>query len=276
MVSSRPPLVGNSSPFETGRVGSVSVALVASSPDLVAEESVPTNHDTAKRRSRSPRRRVGTGTREALIAAAFVKLENQSLDGLSIREVTAEAGITPAAFYRHFADIDELSLVLIDESFSVLGTTIRGALVDLDPTNIEDALRAAVAALRELTVDRSAMMRLIARERFSGRPVARRGVQSGLQLLTVEVASELRAKTRMRVWNWDDILLVADLFVGTAIYFAEQLLLNSSGEGREDELADACFKQMFLIAFGADHFYPLAGDGARLPAPADEVTFPYS
>jgi len=40
---------------------------------------------------------------------------------LSLRQVTREAGIAPNSFYRHFRDMDELGLALIDE----VGTGLR-------------------------------------------------------------------------------------------------------------------------------------------------------
>ncbi len=55
-------------------------------------------------------------TRRAINAAALKLLDERSFSGLSLREVTREAGIVPAAFYRHFESMDALGLVLIDES----------------------------------------------------------------------------------------------------------------------------------------------------------------
>ncbi|MDT4998223.1 MAG: hypothetical protein QOK12_328, partial [Mycobacterium sp.] len=59
-------------------------------------------------------------TRRAIIAAALRLLEERSFTALSLREVTREAGIVPAAFYRHFETMEALGLILIDESFRAL------------------------------------------------------------------------------------------------------------------------------------------------------------
>src|SRR5207237_1768363 len=66
-------------------------------------------------------------TRRAIIAAALRLLEDRSFAALSLREVTREAGIVPAAFYRHFESMEALGLVLIDESFRRLRDMLRGA-----------------------------------------------------------------------------------------------------------------------------------------------------
>ena len=77
-------------------------------------------------------RRTKEQTRTDLVQAAFAQLEDQSLDGLSIRQLTSAAGITPAAFYRHFEDIDEIGLVLADEAMQLLTAGVRSAVRSLD------------------------------------------------------------------------------------------------------------------------------------------------
>ena len=64
-------------------------------------------------------------------------LEDRSFAALSLREVTREAGIVPAAFYRHFESMEALGLVLIDESFRRLRDMLRGARAGkLDPNRV--------------------------------------------------------------------------------------------------------------------------------------------
>ena len=48
--------------------------------------------------------------------AAFSQLSaERSFASLSLREVAREAGIAPTSFYRHFRDVDELGLTMVDE-----------------------------------------------------------------------------------------------------------------------------------------------------------------
>lgn len=54
-------------------------------------------------------------SREDIIHAALKLLgPNRSVSTLSLREVTREAGVAPNSFYRHFRDMDELAVALID------------------------------------------------------------------------------------------------------------------------------------------------------------------
>ena len=71
------------------------------------------------------------------MAAALRLLEDRSFAALSLREVTREAGIVPAAFYRHFESMEALGLVLIDESFRRLRDMLRAARAGkLDPNRV--------------------------------------------------------------------------------------------------------------------------------------------
>ena len=54
-------------------------------------------------------------TRQAIINAALLLSEEKGFPALSLREVTREAEIAPATFYRHFKDMEELGLVLVDK-----------------------------------------------------------------------------------------------------------------------------------------------------------------
>ena len=65
-------------------------------------------------------------TRRAIVDAAFAQLSpDKGFSSLSLREVAREAGIAPTSFYRHFADMDELGLTLVDEAGLMLRQLLR-------------------------------------------------------------------------------------------------------------------------------------------------------
>ena len=56
-------------------------------------------------------------TRNNIMAAALKKMnEDKGFSSLGLREVTKEAGIAPASFYRHFKNMEELGLALVSEA----------------------------------------------------------------------------------------------------------------------------------------------------------------
>lgn len=66
--------------------------------------------------------------REDLIAAALRLIgPHRSVSTLSLREVAREADIAPNSFYRHFRDIDELAVALIELSGEALRRIVGNA-----------------------------------------------------------------------------------------------------------------------------------------------------
>lgn len=66
-------------------------------------------------------------TRQNLISEALILSADKGFSSLSLREVSAGAGITPAAFYKHFDDMEELGLSLLDEVALGLRRLLRNA-----------------------------------------------------------------------------------------------------------------------------------------------------
>ncbi|OUS26876.1 DNA-binding transcriptional regulator FabR [Gammaproteobacteria bacterium 45_16_T64] len=66
-------------------------------------------------------------TRQAIIQAALSLSSERGLPSLSLREVTREAGVAPATFYRYFTDMEELQLTLVDQAGLKLRQLMRQA-----------------------------------------------------------------------------------------------------------------------------------------------------
>ena len=88
-------------------------------------------------------------TRQGLVRAALKLLAQHSFDSLSLRQVTRQAGITPTAFYRHFDDMEELGLVLVEESFQSLGAMLQDARsqASFDGATIDRSLAVVVLSV---------------------------------------------------------------------------------------------------------------------------------
>jgi AcrR family transcriptional regulator len=186
-------------------------------------------------------------TRRAIIAAALKLLDERSFSGLSLREVTREAGIVPAAFYRHFESMDALGLVLIDESFRALRDMLRGARAGkLDPNRvIESSVDILIAGVNE----RREHWRFIGRERSSGVTVLRYAIRTEIRLITSELAIDLARFPGLNTWSSEDLNILASLFVNSMILIAEAI------EDAPDAVALAeikriAVKQLRMIAVG--------------------------
>jgi TetR/AcrR family transcriptional regulator, fatty acid biosynthesis regulator len=91
-------------------------------------------------------------TRQTLIDAALDLSATQGFASLSLRSVARSAGIAPTSFYRHFRDMDELGVELVDEVEAVLREF--GAEVQRRLDAIDSSTYASIVARCEETVRR--------------------------------------------------------------------------------------------------------------------------
>lgn len=194
--------------------------------------------------SREERKAV---TRRAIVAAALQLLEQGSFTGLSLREVAREAGIAPAAFYRHFDSMEALGLVLIDESFRSLRDMLRGARAGkLDPNHVIDSsAEILIASISE----RREHWRFITRERASGVSVLRYAIRTEIRLITSELAIDLARFPGLRDWSSEDLNVLANLFVNAMISIAE-LAEDAGDEAALEAIKQTAIKQMSMITIG--------------------------
>src|SRR5271155_4853602 len=186
-------------------------------------------------------------TRRAIIAAALKLLQDRSLSSLSLREVTREVGIVPAAFYRHFESMEALGLVLIGESFRPLRDMLRGARAGkLDPNRV---IESSVEILVGSVAEQREHWHLIGRERSSGLSVLRYAIRTEIRLITSELATDLARFPGLNAWSTEDLNVLATLFVNAMIATAEAIEDAQSAEALE-EIRRIAVKQLRMIAIG--------------------------
>ncbi|GBL05993.1 HTH-type transcriptional repressor FabR [Glaciecola sp. KUL10] len=102
-------------------------------------------------------------TRKRIVDAAFSLLnEDKSLSATSLREIAREAGIAPTSFYRHFNDMDELGLTLVDEAGLALRQLMRQARQRLESGG--GVIDTSVDTFMEFISDNKNVFRLLLRE----------------------------------------------------------------------------------------------------------------
>lgn len=199
------------------------------------------------RDSTSSREEKKEATRRAIVAAALTLLEERSFAALSLREVTREAGIAPAAFYRHFDSMEALGLVLIDESFRVLRDLLRGARAGkLDPTRV---IESSVDMLIEGVNQRREHWRFIGRERSSGVTVLRYAIRTEIRLITSELAIDLARFPGLNTWSAEDLNILASLIVNAMISIAEAIE-DATDAATLADIKRTAVKQLRMITVG--------------------------
>lgn len=212
-----------------------------------------------ERRSQAERRRQ---TRRALLDAALEQMDGGfGFDSLSLRRVTRVAGVVPAAFYRHFASMDELGLALVEESMLTLRSMLRDAREDgPDPEHlIARSVSILVAHVRE----HPRHFAFMAHARASGNAVLRHAIRAETKLFASELATDIARFPILRDWTTGDLQMLAGLFVETMIATIDAILEASSwGAGADTLSAESEFgiarlaeKQLRLIALAIPHWH---------------------
>lgn len=132
-------------------------------------------------------------TRRALVDAAFNQLSpEKSFSNLSLREVAREAGIAPTSFYRHFKDMDELGLAMVDESGLILRQLMRQARKRLEKGGSVVAI--SVDTFFEFIEERPNMFRLLLRESSGTSQAFRTAASREIKHFVAELAEYLQSK----------------------------------------------------------------------------------
>ncbi|HEY2345996.1 MAG TPA: HTH-type transcriptional repressor FabR [Xanthomonadaceae bacterium] len=204
------------------------------------EAEVPTTRAEQKER-----------TRLRLVEAALVLIgQGRSFSSLSLREVTREAGIVPAAFYRHFRDLDELGLALVEMGGATLRRLLRDARRNgLPPTGM---LRGSVLIYKRFVEERSLVFRFIAGERGGGSRVIRDAIRSEENHFASEMVQDLRTLGTLPDLSTATMQMICGLVVTTMLNAASDILdLPPRQPRREKELVNNFVRQLRVVFLGA-------------------------
>ncbi|MFD8866365.1 TetR family transcriptional regulator [Streptomyces sp. NPDC059590] len=198
-------------------------------------------------------------TRRALLDAGLRLLEDQSLSSLGLREVTRVVGVAPAAFYRHFRDMSDLGVALVEESLGSLHAMVRVILAEQDGD--EERIDATVEAVAEHVRRYPAHVRFIARERHGGVRPVREAIAAELARFTDEAAEAFAPQlTGEGGWSPEDVRMLAQLYVDHMVMTAAAFLeaqTEDPGAGDSEavrRVAATARRQLLLISLGRHHW----------------------
>jgi len=220
--------------------------------------------DRARARASYGRESRKVQTRQALLDAALDLLEGgKSFASLSLREITRAVGVVPAAFYRHFRDVEELGLLLVDESMTTLRRMIREARdTPLEPERI---IRRSVETLVRHVHANRRHFRFISSEMHGGMPVLRERIRREIQSFTSELALDLGRLPYLNRWSAADLQMIAGLMVNAMVRIAEDIHAAPAGSPQaEEEIIRVAEKQLLLISLGVPQWRsaPVPGGAA--------------
>lgn len=191
-------------------------------------------------------------TRQALLDAALQLLEEQSLSSLGLREVTRAVGVAPTAFYRHFRDMADLGVALVEEALDSLHTTLVSLLAATGDGDSEERIAATVELIVAYVRTHPAHVRFIAREQHGGVQAVRSAIGGQLTLFAQEVRGQFAQEPESAGWDEDDLLMLARMYVDHMVMTASALL--EAAPDAQEGVAAGARRRLRLVSLGRRHW----------------------
>lgn len=130
---------------------------------------------------------------------------------LSLREVAREAGIAPTSFYRHFNELDELGLALVDEAGVTLRQLMRQARKRISKNG--SVVSTSVDIFLEYLNDNANLFRLLLREKAGVSKQFRTAINAEINHFAEELSEDLRRLGEEKKRPVSDPKLLAEVMV---------------------------------------------------------------
>ena len=187
-------------------------------------------------------------TRRVIIEAALRQLSaDKSFATLSLREVAREAQIAPTSFYRHFKDMEELGLTLVDESGLALRQLMRKARKLFEEGG--SIIQTSVKTFMQFTETSPNIFRILFHERSGTTDALRSAVAREIQYFVVELTDYLQGV------GFDRESAYAQAEAMVAVVFNAGAESLDARPGRRREIAQRAVVQLRFIAAGAEKYH---------------------
>lgn len=195
--------------------------------------------------SRSEQKQI---TRNKLIEVALALSSEKGFSNLSLREVTAKAGLTPAAFYRHFDNMEELGLSLLDE----VGLSLRRLLRDArkNSSNTANSLtRFSIDVFINYVNQNSNHFRLLLGERQGASSSFRKAIHIEIDRFVSELTEDLERISQARKEKLRSSAFTAEAIV--AIVFTVGAEALDLPKHKQESLASRLVEEVNMVLRGS-------------------------
>lgn len=131
-----------------------------------------------------------TGRDKLLAAALKLAAKSRSINSIGVRELGREAGLNPNTFYRHFSDLDDLSMALIEK----LGRELRTPLQTLrrSLTSREENVVRTVELVFDFAKQQPEIFMVGVRELYGASQAVREALRKVISDVTGDLAEDMR------------------------------------------------------------------------------------
>ncbi len=199
---------------------------------------------------KSSRRDRKEATRRRILGAAMQLVEEgRSPDAIGLREVARTAGIAAPSIYNHFADMQELGLVLVDDCLVRLRELARKARRAMVGQDTELALKTLLKQFLETINQYEPVLRLLVLQWFNPNQEYRRIIRRELSAMRREMAGDMREAANIRGIGDRDYHAESDAVFSLLITFVLNAL-DLTRERREMRLV-LLEQQLLMLVLGS-------------------------
>jgi AcrR family transcriptional regulator len=183
--------------------------------------------------------------RRNIVNAALGLCKDKGYSGLSLREITREAGIAAPSFYNHFSDLEDLGLAIIDEAGLTLRQLLRRArkTVDQDVTMVSRSVETFYHYLES----NGEFFHFIVAERVGGIKPFKTSIEREMSHIIEDVAEALKEEGLRQGRPIAYPVYVADLIVNCVFNTGAASLQQSAVRRRENMKKSVIQVKMILL-----------------------------
>lgn len=189
-------------------------------------------------------------TRRLLIESAIRLSADRGFASLSLREVCRDAKLAPTTFYRHFKDMDDLGLALVDEVALSLRHLMRQARQKAEQK--ESRIRASAEAFVEFIRRNKNLFRLLLGERSGSSSAFRKALKREMGLFVTELAEDLQRVALLTKKPLVDAALTSEAIVAVVFTVGAEALDLSSQESKQ--LTERLIREIRIVLRGAESY----------------------
>lgn len=190
-------------------------------------------------------------TRKSLMDAALTLTgSGENFSNISLREVAKNAGVVPTSFYRHFKDMEELGLNIVDDLGLILRKLMRATRQNSD--YFDTLAQQSIEVYTDFVSENKNYFYFMAQIRTGGTPVLRNAIRSDIKYFANELASDLRPLSVFDKAEDSDLelisLLIVEAVFDTTIDLLDQI---QTSPNQQQAYVENTVKKLRVIWLGA-------------------------
>lgn len=190
-------------------------------------------------------------TRQSIIDAALDLSKDKGFPALSLREVTRAAGIAPATFYRHFVDMEDLGLALVDQVSLILRQLMRQARHRVKVKG--SVVSTSVDTFMEFVENYPNLIRLINSDVASGPKPFRESIARETRRFAEELTDDLSSPEQMERQPLANIPEVAEMMV--MLVFSQGVMALGMNDDERKNLVRKLNIELRMVLAGSHAMY---------------------